>query len=382
MSIPSNVPCVITVLHLITALNTGGAETMLYQLVSRSDRTRFRHVVVSMMDRGTLGARIEALGIPLHTLEMRRGALSVWALLQFVAILRRVQPDLLQTWLYHADLLGLVGGMIGRVPVIWNIRSTYHQGLHSIVTRLCAVLSRFTAAVIANSESGRDVHGQFGYRPGRWRIIPNGFDTARFTPDADARLAVRAELGLPADATLIGLVANYHPLKDHRTFLGAAALLREHDARPHFVLVGRGVAESNDVLRRAIDAGGLRGAISLLEERRDVPRLVAALDIASLTSTSEGFPNVVGEAMACGVPCAVTDAGAAAHIVGDAGRVVAPRNPAALAAAWADLLSLSPECRERLRERARARIQSLFALDRIVGQYEALYTEIAQRRFR
>lgn len=367
----------ITVLHLITGLDTGGAETMLYKLVARSDRARFRHVVVSLTDAGPIGGKIVALGVPVYTLGMRRGRPSPLAAIRWLALLRRVAPDLVQTWLYHADLLGLLGATVVRLPVVWNIRSSFHHGLDSTVTKVCARLSGFPAAVVVNSEAGREIHAQLGYRPKQWQLIPNGFDLAQFAPDASAHEAVRRELDLPAAATLIGLVARFDPLKDHRTFLQAASILHGQDPEPHFLLVGQGVTPQNEALRRTIAAGGLLDQVHLLGERTDVPRLTAALDIASCSSYGESFPTVVGEAMACGVPCAVTTVGDTASIVGDTGRVVPTKDPHALAAAWRELLELGPEGRRALGRRARDRVETLFGLDRVVSRYEELYERLA-----
>lgn len=370
----------ITVLHLITGLSAHGAETMLYKLVARSDRGRFRHVVVSLTNVGTLGERLTALGVPLYTLGMRRGLPNPAAALRFLTLLRRVSPDVVQTWLYHADLLGLLSLLVrrGRVPVVWNIRSSYHPGLKSAVAKLCARLSALPTVVVVNSEAGRAIHADLGYHPRRWELIPNGFDLQTLAPDAAARESVRRELGLPGDARLIGLVARLDPQKDHRTFVQAAGILSRRRPEVHFLLVGQGITLKNTTLRQIIEAEGLLGKVHLLGERQDIHRLNAALDIASLSSVyGEGFPNVVGEAMACGVPCVVTDVGDSATIVGDTGRVVPLRDPHALAAAWQELLELGAEEGLALQRRARERIETFFSLDRIVRQYEEMYARLA-----
>jgi glycosyltransferase involved in cell wall biosynthesis len=174
------------------------------------------------------------------------------------------------------------------------------------------------------------------------------------------------------------LVARFDPLKDHRTFLRAAAMLRERWPDAHFVLVGQGVTESNEVLRETIAANGLRDRVHLLGERSDIPTLTAAFDIATCSSYGESFPNAVGEAMACAVPCVVTDVGDAKRIVGETGLVVSPRNAPALAAAWGELLELGAEGRQELGRQARDRIETNYGLDAIVRQYEALYARLAR----
>lgn len=371
----------ITVLHLITGLDTGGAEMMLYKLVAHSDRQRFRHVVVSLLEVGTIGKRIEEIGIPVHTLHMHRGRANPLALVRLLAALRNTNPDILQTWLYHSDLLGWMAASLMQVPLIWNIRTSFHRDLGltvAVVAKLCARLSYFPAAVVTNSEAARELHTELGYRPKEWLSIPNGFEIDRFGPSAAARQIVRQELGLPSDAILIGLIARYHPQKDHRTFLRAASLLIQNRPEVHFVLVGQGVTADNASLRESIGVTGLQDQLHLLGERKDTPTLNAAFDIATCSSAfGESFPNVVGEAMACAVPCVVTDVGDAAHVVGDTGLVVPPQNALALAAAWQKLLDLGLNGRIELGQKARVRVEEAYRLDMVVRQYEALYERIA-----
>lgn len=355
----------------------GGAETMLAKLVTRSDSTRFRHVVVSLMDEGPLGASLTMRGVPVYTLGMRRGRPSLASVIRSLSLARRIAPDVVQTWLLHADLLGILVAPVARAPLVWNIRSSFHYGLNSLPSRLCARLSGWPAVVVVNSEAGRALHARSGYHPRQWRLIPNGFDLDQFAPDVLARAQVRAELGLPDGAILLGLVARFDPLKDHQTFLHAASLLHQREPHVHFLLVGPDVTAANQVLRRAVEEGDLSGSVHLLGERFDIARLTAALDVATSSSYAESFPSVVGEAMACAVPCVVTDVGDSAFIVGDTGRVVPPRDPLALAAAWRELLELTPAERAALGQRARQRVETLFALDRIVRQYEDLYAELA-----
>jgi glycosyltransferase involved in cell wall biosynthesis len=374
----------ITIVHLITGLQIGGAEIMLYKLLSRMDRGRFRNLVVCMTDEGQVGEWIRCLGIEVHTLRMRRARPSLAAALRMVGLLWRERPAILQTWLYHADLLGLLTARLAGCPaVVWNIRSSnlemsQPKRLLQCTIRTCARLSRHPDAIVVNSVAGRRDHRRIGYHPRAWVLIPNGFDTERFRPDPAAR-CLRSELGLNSDTFLIGLVARFDPLKDHTTFLKAASLL--HSSRPevHFVLVGRDVTLDNPELGRLIEQGKLTGAIHLLGERHDVPRLMAALDLATSCSVSEGFPNAVGEAMASAVPCVATDVGDSALLVGDTGVVVPPSHPGKLAAAWEHVVQLEPTERQRIGEAARQRIVSTFGLDAITRRYQDLYEKLAVR---
>jgi glycosyltransferase involved in cell wall biosynthesis len=372
----------IKIVHLITGLQVGGAEMMLYKLLSRMDAGRFRSIVVCMTGEGQVAEWIRKLGIDVHPLGMRRGRPSLAAALRLVGLLRRERPTILQTWLYHADLLGLLTARLAGCPgVVWNIRSSkvemyQHKRLLRYTIRTCAGLSRQPDAIVVNSVAGRRDHRRIGYHPRAWVLIPNGFDTERFRPDQAAR-CLRSELGLNSDTFLIGLVARFDPLKDHTTFLKAAGLLHSCCPEVHFVLVGRDVTLDNPVLSRLIEQGKLTRAVHLLGERRDVPRLTAGLDLATSCSVSEGFPNAVGEAMASAIPCVVTDVGDSALLVGDAGLVVPPGQPDELAAAWARFVQLEPAQRQRLGDAARQRILSNFGLDAIARQYQDLYEELA-----
>jgi glycosyltransferase involved in cell wall biosynthesis len=351
---------------------------MLGRLVARTDRDRFRSVVVGMTKGGTAGGAIDSAGVEVKTLGIPRGMPDPRGLFRLSRILRQAQPDILHTWLYHADLLGLVVRQLGHVPhLLWNIRcseSIGSAGVRRVLSRFSAVPDR----VIINSSSGRRFHERIGYHPRRWEHIPNGFDTAAFRPDAVARRRVRAALGIEDADIVIGLAARVHPMKDHRTFLGAAAMLAAKRSEPLFLLVGTGTEPSSRELGSAIQAHGLAARVRLLGERGDMEAIYPALDIAASSSAfGEGFPNVLGEAMACGVPCVATDSGDTPQLLGDAGLVVPRRNPEALAAAWETLISLGAEGRQALGRKGRARIVRDYELGSVVARYEALYDDVA-----
>jgi len=372
----------IRIVHLISGLNVGGAERDLGKLVQGSDGSRFQHVVVSMIEPGPVGKELAADGVEVHELGMRPGRPSPGGVLRLVKILRRIRPDVLHCWMYHANLLGLLAGKLAGVPhIVWGILcSDVDLGRYRPLTRwvvwLCARLSRLATIIIVNSQAGKKIHQAWGYDASKMVVIPNGFDVERFKPDAAARRSVRVELGVAKDTLLIGLIARFDPMKDHATFLKAAGLLCRSNPSVHFLLAGAGITQDNVAIREMVSENCLEGFVHLLGLREDIPRLTAALDIACLSSTGEGFPNVMGEAMACGVPCVVTAVGDAAYIVGDTGRVVPARIPEAMSAAWAELIEMGPTARHALGERARQRVEENFSLDnfvrRHIGWYEAL----------
>lgn len=376
----------IRVCHIITSLDTGGAEMMLFKLLSQHDRSRFAVHAISLLPMGEIGKRIAALEIPVCTLDMPRGVPSPAAVLRLKRWLREIQPDVVQTWMYHADLMGgLAARLAGYRNVLWNIRhSTFDPGTTKRTTlltaRLCARLSRrLPKRILCCSTVARESHTAIGYAGERFTVIPNGFDLQLFRPCPEARSEVRCELGLPTNAPLIGLVARWHPQKDHETFVRAAGNLHRSGLPAHFVLCGSGMDAENGDLNGWIAEEGLQSYFHLLGRRDDMPRLTAAFDLAASSSAfGEAFPNVLGEAMACGVPCAATDVGDSAFIVGDTGRIVRPRDPEALAKAWQEVLCMSGEERRELGARARCRVQAEFNLPEIVSRYENLYEEMAR----
>ena len=374
----------ISLLFLVTHLGIGGAQEMLYKLLSRIDRTRFIPHVISLMDHGLLIPKIQALGIPVHSLGMRRGVPNPLAILRLARWLWQHHPDVIQTWMYHADLAGsLAARLVGRIPVSWGIRHSdlSPEGNNSRTLRIvkvCALLSRWLPTrIVCCSEASRRVHADAWYSSEKMVVIPNGFDVDTFMPDAVARNSIRKELDIPDGVQVIGMAARFDPIKDHHNFVRAARILYQSKSNVHFVLCGQGVSWDCEKLVTWIDQAGIRDRFHLLGLRDDMSRITAAFDIATLTSFGEAFPNVVGEAMSCAVPCVVTDVGDMARIVGETGMVVPSRNPDALAEAWGAMLDLGPEGRCRLGMAARERVKENFSLPKIVDWYQNIFEELA-----
>lgn len=373
------------IVHIINSLEFGGAEMMLCNLLAHMDRRRFDPVVVLLIEDLTLADRVEALGIPLRVVGMNPRVPDPRKLAALVRLLRRERPALVQTWMDHSNLIGGTAARLARgaaTAVVWGIHHSNHVPGHTKRTTLmavsaCARLSRrVPTRIVCCSEHARTLYEKRGFAAEKLTVIPNGFDTRAYRPDPAARLEVRRELGLAAETPLVGLVARFDPLKDHMTFLHAARLLGDALPDVRFLLCGEGVDASNTALVSAIDSLGLAGRCRLLGPRRDIPRIQASLDLAVSSSISEAFPLVVGEAMACGTPCVVTDVGDSALMVGPTGRVVPPSDPAALAAACRAVLELEPEARARLGAEARRRTLELFDLPAVTRRYEALYDDL------
>lgn len=367
------------VCHIITGLNAGGAERMLTRLVNAPDQNGVKHMVVSLMDEGVFGQEIRAQGVSLHTLGMRPGVPSLAALWRLITMLRLEKPDVLMSWLYHADLIGFIAaGIAGVRHNYWNLRcSDMTKDNRSILSRmmmwLLIHLSPYPTGVIANSEAGMRHHQSLGYRPKKWHVISNGVNLEQFRPEPSARVALRAELLLPDDAVLVGHVARFHPMKDHATLLDAAAMVVRTNVNVHFVLVGKDVNLNNPFFAEQLERRELAGRVHLLGGHRNIPEVLAGLDLMVLSSAyGEGAPNVLIEAMACGVPCVTSDVGDAALIVDTPERVVKPQDPIALAEAILRFLALPEAEREAQGKLARARTQEYYDINNVIDRYGAL----------
>lgn len=375
------------VLFIITDLLTGGAEKQLARLLARLHGGAIEAAVVSLLSRGAVSAEIETLGIPAWHLGLENPVRLPLALAHVVTIARRFQPEIIQGWMYHGNLAAAWAsrGLAGARLMFAVRQSLYDLGREKPLTRLAlrgnANASSRAAAIIYNSETARRQHENFGFARNPGLVIDNGFDTALFRPDAAAGKSLRAELGIGADTVLVGLIARYHPMKGHDVFLRAAEQIARSRLDVHFVLIGRGVTADRPPFSDWIGARALKGRLHLLGERADIPRLTAALDIAaSASSWGEAFPNAIGEAMSCGVPCVATDVGDVRRILGETGVVVPAGDAQALAAGCERLLALSRTERMALGEAGRQRVMTRFELDAVAKRYATLYTCVSTRK--
>lgn len=379
---PSNVN-LRKILHIITALDVGGAESMLQNLVLSTDRSRFDPEVIALTAVGASGRRIAASGVRVRDLRMSPGRPDPRAFARLLRWVHAARPDIVQTWMYHADLVGgLAARAVCNAPVIWGIRGSFDlvkSKRHMIWTaRMCAALSPWIPReIVSCSTALSEVHIRLGYDSRRIRVIPNGFDTSTYRPNPAARAEVRAELRIASDVPLIGHLARWDPQKDHVGFVEAALGVTKRDPDVHVLMCGTGVNDRNDALNAPIRQAGACDRFHLLGRRTDTPRIIAALDVLVSSSIyGEGFPNVLGEAMACGVPCVTTNVGDSAMVVGEAGRVTPPLDLAALSSAISEVLALDSQDRAALGCAARKRVEEHFALPRVVDRFESLYDEV------
>lgn len=375
----------IRVLHVITTTSIGGAEMMLYNLITNMKPASFFSEVLSIKSRDAVAAYLDAGGTPTCSMDLNHAFSLPRALLKLHKIVLKKKPDIIQGWMYHGNVVASIMHYLQKtsIPVAWNIRHSIYD-IHSekkltrYMISLGARLSYRVNKIIFNSKISAKQHEELGYSSDKTIVIPNGFDTYRFHPDSAAKIALRSELNMAENTKLVGLIARYHPLKDHATFLRAAKIVNNHEPHIKFILAGRGADRGNYKLRQLIDKLDISKAIFLLGERKDIPKLSAALDIACSSSQSEAFPNAIGEAMACGVPCVATNVGEAASLIGDTGRIVPPGNPEHLSKAILELIKISENERRILGSSARKKIEQHYSLDVITKKYESFYRQLLQ----
>ncbi len=370
----------------INAIVLAGAERMLARVLARLRPDEFDVHVFTIGLPGPFTEHLEQLGIPNRLYEFLRPKLpNPCHLLTLTRDLRRFQPDVVQGWMYLGNLYGGVAAKLARrdMPVAWNIRhSTLDPQIDSRSMRWSAWLGgqlsgRVPDRIVLCAEAARAAHLRVGYAPEKLEVIPNGFDLSELRPDLVARQRIRAELGITDETPLVGLIGRLHQHKDHRTFIRAARVVAEQFPNAHFVGAGEEQTYSATDLWSWVDDVGLRDRFHWLGVRHDVPAIDASLDVLVCSSTTEGFPNVVGEAMACGVPCVATDVGECAEVVGDTGRIVPKQDSLRLGAAISDLLRMPRSERTALGDLARRRVVARYDINRIVERYRELWRELA-----
>ena len=373
------------ILHIITNLATGGAELMLERLVLHQTREgRYRHKVISLRSLGQVGPRLLAAGIDVEAMGMTGPMSFVAGFVRLVRRIRQVRPDVVQTWMYHADLIGgLAARLAGHRRIIWGIRimdvSAALGVSRSLIwsRRICARLSRVVPRkIVYVAESARKVHEPLGYAAEKSVVIPNGYVMPSPEDVAGARGRMRAELGLEEGAFLIGSAGRFSPQKGYRGFVEAAAVTARRFPNAQFLIFGRDINWENEELAGWIADAGLIDRFHLLGERRNVIDWLAALDVFALFSLGEGFPNIVAEAMSAGVPCIVTDVGDAALLVGDTGIVIRSQDLKGLTGGLESLIAAGEDERRRLGEAARRRVETVFSLSAVAERYGTLYEEV------
>lgn len=371
-----------TILHVITGLGVGGAERSLHALLSSGLNHSYEHHVVSLTGEGHYGKLLRAAGIGVYALEMEHTWSAPREMVKLLAMIRRLEPDLIQGWMYHGNLAASVACAIARVrpKLIWSIRTalndlSVHKRRTQAVIRLGAAASGNPHAIVYNSAAGRQHHELMGYKAANGLVIPNGFDLNKWKPDAIVRERVRDRLGIPATATVVGFVGRFNPVKDIPNFYTALRLSMERNRELHCIVLGRHTDARNPEVACYIRHLPPQ-RVHFLGQQKDPENIIPSFDFLCLSSVAEGFPNVVGETMACGIPCVVTDVGDAALVVGETGMIVPARNSEALSQAIDRMTAFPSQEREALGRAARVRISEKYALSITTDRYNDLYRDL------
>lgn len=370
--------------HIITNLGTGGAEMMLLKLV-QARSAGLEHVVLSLRGQGTIGPQLEESGAKVLALQLPGGRLPGPSSLRLVTLLQRLKPHAIQGWMYHGNLAAaIVQPFISpKASLLWSIRCSFDSSAHEkLLTRSVIGLGRLFSSrprqIIYNAKEAMNQHIAAGFSTANAMVIPNGFDLARFRPRPDQRMVVRKRLSIEGDAFVVGHLARVHPMKSQETLVQACASLLGKLPNLHLVAAGHDMEQLAQRLPRArshIEQLGSR--LHLLPEVGDVSQLLPAFDVFALSSAwGEGFPNVLGEAMASGVPCVATDVGDSRHVIGDTGVVVPPSSTSALESALLKFAVQNEGARLDLGLRARRRVQDNFAIESVVRRYESVWTNM------
>lgn len=379
-----------TVLHFAYSIGGGGAEAMLQNLAESLDPAHFRSVVVTLNSKpwAHLAKRLQDADVTLHDLEetayLNRATLS-----KLRAVLRAERPDIVQTWMHHADL---VGGWAARLAGVRNVVWSIHcREIHrnpgdgnskvAFFRRALSLSSLFIPArIISCSAAAIEDHAAIGYPRAKMRWIPNGIDAQRFVPDSDAALDTRAELKLPPSAPVIGYVGRFHEMKDLSTFLRAAAILQTRVPEAHFVFCGGVEVEMSAAERELFAQLPRRQQVRFESFRPDPWHLYPALNVFSLSSRTEACPMTLMEALSCGVPCVTTDVGDCARVLEGVGKVVPMRDAAALANAWEQTLQFGASAREETSKQSRQRVLDRFTIAQAARQYAETYAQLMEVR--
>ncbi|WP_246226100.1 glycosyltransferase family 4 protein [Pelistega suis] len=382
------------VVHLISGLGQGGAETVLTRLVTHST---YEHVVVSFSDEGVFGDQLREAGIAVYTLNMRPGKIGLKDLMALKRLLKELRPEIVQTWMYHADLFGgIVARMAGFSHLAWGVRNSgaslkETSKTNYYLARISAWLSRFIPQrIIVCGEQAAKIHASWGYAAEKMVVIQNGYNLEQWKPSQENRQQSRQHLGLSEDTPVLGFIARWNPLKDHPSLLKAFAMAKKKYPDAVLILVGKGLEKNNETLMALLNQYQLIADkdVLLLGLRTDVPKLMPALDIHVLSSIAEGFPNVVSESMACGVPNVVTDVGDAALIVGENGWVAEAANPEDLASKINEALAflgepganlVQKQAFQQLQSKVRQSVLERFSIEIMVKQYESTWAMMLRK---
>lgn len=320
------------IVHIIIGLNIGGAELMLKRLVLNSSKLEhFEHSVISLTDQGIIGSELQEQGIKVYSLGMNSLHNIPLTMFKLRRLLKKINPDVVQTWMYHADLLGgLTAKSLGIKKIIWGIRTTdVSQGKSKLtihLSKLCAKLSYVIPdSIICAAYASMEHHIRIGYDETKMTVIPNGYHLDTLRANQEDGNKIRQQNGLTEKDIVVGSIGRFNPIKNQKLFIETAAKLVKENPQIKFIMVGRDITKNNEELMSWINEYGMEENFRLLGQRSDIPQCLKAMNVFCLHSKTEGFPNILVEAIASGTPCVSVDVGDAKYILRD-NRYIVPKN--------------------------------------------------------
>jgi glycosyltransferase involved in cell wall biosynthesis len=371
----------VTICHISTDLDIGGAEMMLLRLVDQQIADNKQVVVISLLGLGKVGEQLRQLGVTVYTIDMQGKLAFPLALWRLVRLLQKVKPDIVQTWMYHADLLGGIAAYwCGIRQIIWGIHCTrlpLGRPLTRLVMQASAWLSgKIPAKIVCVADAAKHNHIGYGYVAAKMQVIPNGFTVPTLVKSSVPSRPLLSALGVAADQFVVGCVGRFHPDKGQDLLIEAAALVIARQPHLRFVLAGRGCDANNLALTEQISRYGLTEQVLLLGERDDIPALLPEFDLFCMPSRSEAFPVALGEAMLAGIPCVATRVGDSEVLGGPDTVFVDALDVSALANAILERSQLQPEFLLSLGMKGRQRVLDRFSIQSVSRQYEAIYQDL------
>jgi glycosyltransferase involved in cell wall biosynthesis len=369
------------IIHIITSLNIGGAEQVLKQFLLSAPDAQRNTLVISLKNLGKIGEELQHYGFEVVALNMRSFLSFPVGIVRLYRIIRQYRPDIVQTWLYHADLIGgIAAKMAGIKNIVWGIHTVELRKkayLTEVIRKLLAWLSyMIPSKIVCVAEASRKKHIALGYDPSKIVVIGNGFELEQLQSSPQQRSELRATVGFNDWDVVIGTLGRLSQVKGQDVFVRSAGMIAQEYSNVRFLMVGRELETTNKIVMEWINATGFADRFVLMGERRDVSVVLSAMDIFCLPSRSEAFPLVLGEAMAMGLPCVSTDVGDAGVLLGDTGILVQKDDYEALTAGLKQMLDMSQDERTELGERARLRVESEFTLEQMRKKFEAVYAEL------
>ena len=371
------------IVFVINSVEVGGAEQMLLKLLGSACLEEDHKTVVVLADKGTLHDRFEALADELVYLGMSSIGGAIPAVWRLTSLLKAVQPDVVHSWLYKSDVLASIACLFsGKGKLVWSIRQTSLAFRHNHIGTLglvvfCALMSRVVPRlIISNSSQAVESHVRAGYGRHRIEVIPNGFDPSYFRPDTEARKRIRSQLGYEGHTIVIGHFGRFDPQKGHKAMIAAMALVGEVHPQAELLLCGRGVDGENNRLTDQISKLNLGDKVALLGQRKDIPDLLNAVDLFVSSSSGEGFPNALGEAMLCEKICVATDVGDCAKIVGSYGFIVQPDDEFQLKDGILEAITLLDDDERNVGRLARKHIKRHYTIEPIADSFRQSYAAI------